>query len=953
MESKLFEEETLFSIRDGGLSEEKYDLARDIICRNHAVGLMAGYYDENLSISNVSGFLLYNLGYSLETFMKTTKGSLKNMFYGENRSFLEVERFKKIQGEGEGRILTKNGVPLYVRLMKRDTEDERGEQLWIMSVQIDWMQQNLHLISEAMQAAYWYLDIAPDGSESIVYSHDFRRMLGFHDILDFPNEIESWASRLHPDDKEKAQRKLQEALLDCTGKKKYIVEYRMQLSDGTYQWFRDCGEVERGLDGKPRRMAGILINIERKKRQKIQKQKVEAFHRAFTEANICEYYVNLKENRFDAVKKEDERVAALGSMNTWEDLIQHYIRYYVCEEYQKAVAMIFDTNYVKEKFADGNHEVSLECLIRLNGEKRWVRNVIILDEMAESMDYALVYIRDITEAKLEAEQIQELTRKNETMDMLIQGTAKIVDSYAVFDLETKTYEMLDQKIGPFYPTRGSYQEIIEAVCANYKMISGEGRLEEVFSIENMQKLLKTPDDVYRFEYCTLDESRFKTIAISALSWRDGKPQKILFISQDVTPTKKMEIESRKALKEAYETANRANQAKSDFLSNMSHDIRTPMNAIVGMTAIAGAHVDDREKITDCLAKITSSSKHLLGLINEVLDMSKIESGRIALSEEAFNMCEFVDNIIDLTRSGIEVHKHSFEVHIKQMEHEEVKGDSLRIQQLIMNIMSNAIKYTPDGGRIEFFVSEIPTKSKGIGCYKFIIRDNGIGMSKDFQKIIFEPFTREDARRTTKVQGTGLGMAIAKNIADMMNGTIQIESEPGKGSTFTISIFLKLQDEQTEQKEKVSFDSKPENGLCEIQNDHFKGKQVLLVEDNDLNSEIASELIEMTGAKVTRAENGKAAVEMFLGKPEQYFQLIFMDIQMPVMNGYEATEAIRSLDRSDAKKVPIIAMTANAFAEDIQKSKNAGMNEHMSKPLDIRKLQEVLERWLLEKDTEVW
>jgi CheY-like chemotaxis protein/nitrogen-specific signal transduction histidine kinase len=541
-------------------------------------------------------------------------------------------------------------------------------------------------------------------------------------------------------------------------------------------------------------------------------------------------------------------------------------------------------------------------------------------------------------------------------------------------------------------------------------------------------------------------------------------------SMDVSQEKKAEIESHKALKDAYRAAENASRAKTEFLSNMSHDIRTPMNAIIGLTAIAGANIESQDRVVECLGKITKSSRHLLGLINEVLDMARIESGRISLAEEDFSLPELVDNLITLTKPAIDEHHHQLEVHIEHIEHEAVCGDSLRIQQVFVNLMSNAVKYTPDGGNITFTIKEKPNGFSELGCYEFSIEDNGIGMTPEFQKIMFEPFSRADDHRTTKVQGTGLGMAIARNIVNLMNGDIQVESAPNKGTKITVTVYLKLQENEKEQEKELldlpvlvvdddktccestvatlqeigiagewvltgkeavercyahhetnsdyfavildwkmpemdgiatarkirervgedvtiiiltSFDfseieeearavgvnafmAKPlfrsrltatlrqftsgkqeknaRNYLEDFAKENYAGKRILLVEDNELNREIATEIIGMTGVTIDIAENGKIAVEKVMEAPEKWYDLIFMDIQMPIMNGYEATAAIRSLAGSRGK-VPIIAMTANAFAEDVQLAKNTGMNEHIAKPLDLNKLNDVLKQWL--------
>ena len=539
---------------------------------------------------------------------------------------------------------------------------------------------------------------------------------------------------------------------------------------------------------------------------------------------------------------------------------------------------------------------------------------------------------------------------------------------------------------------------------------------------------------------------------------------------DVSQEKKAEIESHKALKDAYRAAENASRAKTEFLSNMSHDIRTPMNAIVGLTAIAGANIESQDRVVECLGKITKSSRHLLGLINEVLDMARIESGRISLAEEDFSLPELVDNLLTITKPAIDEHKHQLEVHIEHIEHEAVCGDSLRIQQVFVNLMSNAVKYTPDGGNITLTIKEKPNGFSELGCYEFSIEDNGIGMTPEFQKIMFEPFSRADDHRTTKVQGTGLGMAIARNIVNLMNGDIQVESAPNKGTKITVTVYLKLQENEKEQEKELldlpvlvvdddktccestvatlqeigiagewvltgkeavercyarhetnsdyfavildwkmpemdgiatarkirervgedvtiiiltSFDfseieeearavgvnafmAKPlfrsrltatlrqftsgkkeknaRNYLEDFAKENYAGKRILLVEDNELNREIATEIIGMTGVTIDIAENGKIAVEKVMEAPEKWYDLIFMDIQMPIMNGYEATAAIRALAGSRGK-VPIIAMTANAFAEDVQLAKNTGMNEHIAKPLDLNKLNDVLKQWL--------
>ena len=532
--------------------------------------------------------------------------------------------------------------------------------------------------------------------------------------------------------------------------------------------------------------------------------------------------------------------------------------------------------------------------------------------------------------------------------------------------------------------------------------------------------------------------------------------------------KKLEQQS-KQLKEALDSAEKANQAKSDFRARMSHDSRTPMNAIIGMTAIAKAHINEQERVLDCMEKIDGSSKLLLSLINEVLDMSKIESGRLILSEDDFNIGELLQDLVIMMQPEIKNKQQTLDIHVKDLKHEYVTGDTQRIKQVLMNILSNAVKYTPEKGQITIDINEKEPKDD-TGNYEFVFKDSGRGMKPDFLDKIFLPFERADDNEIRNIQGTGLGMAISHKIIKMMGGDIKVESEYGKGSCFTINmplhyqeftpiekigtdgleilvvdddetacqstcnclqeiginsdyvcsgseainkvqlrhqerndyfaviIDLKMPDmnglEATRQIRKIigtdipiiilsaydieeyeaeakaakanGFITKPlykskllkvlqrflhEGSRSEpvrqfkLSDADYSGKRILLVEDNELNREIAVEIIGSTGVSIDTAVNGLDAVNIVSRSPEGFYQMILMDIQMPVMDGYEATRQIRSLKRSDISGMPIIAMTANAFSEDVTNALKAGMNYHLAKPIDISALMSVLGKYL--------
>ena len=574
------------------------------------------------------------------------------------------------------------------------------------------------------------------------------------------------------------------------------------------------------------------------------------------------------------------------------------------------------------------------------------------------------------------------------------------------------------------------------------------------------QFLRKKENEEGYEWCS--------IAITVAETEGRKLSAITIAIRSIDDMIRREEEQKEMLAQAVERAEAANHAKSDFLSRMSHDIRTPMNAILGMTSVATMHIDEKERVLDALEKITVSGKHLLGLINEVLDMSRIESGKVSLTEGSFNLSDTIESLLTVFRSQMEMKGLALNAGIAKLEHENVVGDEQHLQQIFMNIMGNAVKFTPSGGKISIHIEEKSSHVEGYGCYEFTFEDTGIGMEPDYIQKIFEPFSRAADSRTGKIEGTGLGMSIAVNIARMMKGDIKVESELGKGSKFTVIVYLKLDDltaadlaaysglpvlvvddEETacesscemlrslgmeaeyvsggrEALERISakdgkrfaviildwkmpgmdgletakdirkimgeditiiiqsaydwadieaealdagvdaFIGKPlfKSRLVRVLRealglDHeekvspletfsqqdFTGRRVLLVEDNEINIEVARELLGMVGIQVETAMNGQLAVDAVREKEPGYFDLIFMDIQMPVMNGYEAATTIRASEREDLKNIPIVAMTADAFADDIRRAEDAGMNDHISKPVDIERLEEALNKWI--------
>ena len=391
-----------------------------------------------------------------------------------------------------------------------------------------------------------------------------------------------------------------------------------------------------------------------------------------------------------------------------------------------------------------------------------------------------------------------------------------------------------------------------------------------------------------------------------------------------------------AVKAALEIAEKASKAKTDFLSNMSHDIRTPMNAIIGITTLMKNELHEPEKLAEHLGKLETSGQLLLGIINNILDMSRIESGKTTLNVEKMNLTQQISQLDSVIRQQAGQRRQTFTVET-HVQHENVLGDSNRLKQVLMNILSNAVKYTPNGGHIRLEVDEL-THTEHYTKYRFVVQDDGIGMSEEFQKTLFEPFTREEKSGTNKVQGTGLGMAITKSIVDLMGGTIHVESTTGKGTRFEVVLEFPIDAEADTVQEAQVLPEEEETASP------LSGMKFLCAEDNAINAEILEMLLEANGASCTICSNGQEIVDAFASvKPGEY-DMILMDVQMPVMDGLEATRRIRSSENPLGKTIPILAMTANAFLEDMQKSREAGMDEHLSKPVDISALEQTVKRF---------
>ena len=630
---------------------------------------------------------------------------------------------------------------------------------------------------------------------------------------------------------------------------------------------------------------------------------------------------------------------------------------YTMEEFKKftgnnAMGMVYPPDLPKaladcnECFKDGNPTYSTKYRVPCkDGSLKWVMDSGRKTKTPEGTTIINSIYLDITkdEEARQSELNHERRTKQQYYDLLSSINSNYYFIYLV-NLEDGSgipLRLPETECAVFtsYSTNGLYD--IEPLVRSHFHPDDSAKILEHFSLSGLRRQKKDRHIDFALECRSrLFDSEYRWTAFNStlLAQSDGYHQIILTL-RDIHEDKLKELREQQALQEAFDAAKAANMAKNEFLSRMSHDIRTPMNAIMGMTAIAGKYLDDKDRVQDCLAKITTASNHLLNLINEVLDMAKIESGKLNLLEEDFSISAMLQELLDLINPQLLVKKHHFTLTKAPELRDNVLGDKLRLKQLLLNILANAIKYTPPYGSISLEVRETHSRLHDTIGYEFIITDNGIGMDSEFAAKIFEPFARASDSRTSEIEGTGLGMTIALNIARMMNGTIDVQSTLGEGSSFKATVYL-----HPHQQILSSNASAPAAGIDSLQEISCRGKQVLLVEDNELNLEIAVELLKYARLNITTAKNGLEGLDKFKAAPPGTYALILMDIQMPVMNGLEAAKAIRALPVKDAQTVPIVAMTANAFPEDIAATLQAGMNEHLSKPIDLEQFHSILQKW---------
>ncbi len=744
--------------------------------------------------------------------------------------------------------------------------------------------------------------------------------------------LEHMISVYHPEDQLRIQEEISyEMLAKCLEekKKKYIREYRRMIQ-GKYRWISLTCYFMYGSTGR-RKVLIALQDIDEQKRQEKEYQEylknrykanMEILRMSLNNTNILEYFYYPMEERLVIPQKTAE--------------------YYGCATELKGInrenaSKLVDENYcdlfcrVHERIKNGekNDYFYFSC----NRGKFWCKCSVssVNCDMDGQTVFAVGVVEDLTKQRdmeLENQRYQSIYRYTVEMEY---------DGICIVDLGTGEADIkISGHIRSHSMTkRNDLSHVKEDFIDKFVCQEEQERLRKEFDVLKILSKLDE-EEVLHFYFTTgeKDGSRHKC---GTIRYFDEDKTKLFICIRDIEQQIQKELESKDALQKAFDAAQRANDAKSDFIGRMSHDIRTPMNAIVGMTAIAEANIENRERVLDCLDKVKIANQHLLNLINEVLDMSRIESGKMDLSMGEFDLKEFLEEVTTVIQARAEAKRQTLTLELSNLEHTTVIGDYLGMQKIFHNLLGNAVKYTQDGGKIRLLAEEQTSLHQDYGYYRFVVEDNGFGMSEEYLEKLFVPFERANDPRVESIEGTGLGMPIVYNLIQLMRGELQVESVLNEGSRFIITLYLSLQSKVHTTEEEQ------EQDLGSVS---FLGKRVLLAEDNELNVEIALEILKMYDLEVCVACNGQEAVEQYQSHEPGYFDIIFMDIQMPLMDGYTAAGKIRASNRKDSEEIPIVAMTANAFSEDVKKAIHTGMNDHVAKPIDIRLFTKVLSKWLL-------
>ena len=778
---------------------------------------------------------------------------------------------------------------------------------------------------------FWVCDMLNDGCLQIPFISADMRKSALH---------EGFKDHVYAPDRSRLIREYERvsAARDATGN----VEYRTRDEEGNLHWISFCFRKAYELENR-KYFYATLIDIDQMKKDEY--ERTEEYHRLREQLTgnlidvVGSFQINITKNLYISGYSPYEEVLRACETKTADEHFEAVAAVIQNEEGKKQIREIFNCRHLSEIFESGQKYAEMIYQIR-RGEGTaiyWIHTTVYMMRNPENGDLeGITYSKNIT-----------AQRRNE--EILARMTSESYDYIGIIDVKAQTFEMHNGVWSGRMIENGkviSYEQVLHTFLSEYIVQEDREELLEQASVPHICAELAR-NKTYILTYSIRKEQEQLLRKQVSCVWLNDDRCEVLAVQTDITQAYRQEQEQLRKIQEALEKAEQANHAKTDFVSRISHDIRTPISAITSMTMFAKEDIDDREKLSDDLEKIEASNTFLLSLINDILDISKIDSGKIELYPEPYIYRDFEKKLTDMFSPLCEQKKLRFTIETEGLSGYGVMVDKIRFNQVALNLLSNAVKYTPEGGSITFRISDQPQENASgadrgehLTCLTYTVQDTGIGMSEEFQKTMFEEFTREHNlyHKNNASSGSGLGLAIVKRIVSLMDGTISVKSAPGEGSAFTVIFVLPEVGRQQMEAEEMHREEETD------QTAPLSGK-ILLAEDNEINTEIAVRILESMGLQVVHAENGEKAASLFEMSYVGEYAAILMDIQMPVMNGYEAAEKIRHMDRDDAGTIPMIAMTADAFTEALEHSRQAGMNDYIVKPIDIVRLRNTLNKWI--------
>ena len=537
MLSKMNKIELYVAGEDADINDSAKNAFEYVLVQNDPVGTIAGYYDEKLTIWTVSNYFLQILGYGFEEFMEAANGSMRNVICSDQINLASLEEIRNFQGERTMYLMDSKGFPILVRIVKTDSRDNEGEPVWVLSVRSDRAAQNLELVNELVENGLWSIDYDLEEKISkITKSETFCRMLGYQDKSEAPDTIEAMLDSVHPEDRPKLMDFMRKIPYD-THNEKYEAEYRIRMADGSYQWFGTNCKAVRRMDGSLSQLVGVIVNVDKRRKASEQEAREDAFHRAFTNLNICEYYVDLQENTFESMKVENPLQKIFSKSRTWDELIQMFLDNYVCPESKETVAQIYNREYIMKELREITGELSQECKVIFDGKQRIVRNVVMAGDTDENGDpkHAMIFLRDVTDSKNAEKERRKMLKQNIAMDQLLQGVTRIVERFAVCDLDSGLYDYYEMNNDAVYQPAGDYLKFIHYMSQKYVVIteSINAQMEYLLSPEHLRKVILSEEDQYTFEYCNFDKSSYKVMSVIPVEWKGSVLSKVMLIVQDI------------------------------------------------------------------------------------------------------------------------------------------------------------------------------------------------------------------------------------------------------------------------------------------------------------------------------------------------------------------------------------------------------------------------------------